>query len=191
MPILPPEPALVPANLFQGVGATVLDGRLWWVMHTRPRQEKSLARWLRETGIPFFLPLVPMRRPMRGRVMTSHVPLFAGYVFVLGSRDERQRVLTTSRVVRVLEVPDQERLWSDLRQVHQLLTSRLPITPEDRLAPGMEVEIRGGPLAGLRGNIVRTASGRRFVVEVDFIHRGASVLLDDFNLQQADVRRLR
>jgi transcription antitermination factor NusG len=70
------------------------------------------------------------------------------------------------------------RLW-------RLLASGAPVTPEDRLVPGMTVEITRGPLAGLSGKIVRAASGRRFVVEVHFIQRGASVLLDDFALEPA------
>ena len=41
------------------------------------------------------------------------------------------------------------------------------------------MEITTGPLAGLCGTVVRTASGRRFVVRVDFIQQGASVLLED------------
>jgi transcription antitermination factor NusG len=84
--------------------------------------------------------------------------------------------------VRVLAVVNQDGMWHDLRQVNRLLASGAPITPEDRLAPGDAVEIRTGPLAGLKGKILKTASGRRFVVEVDFIHRGASVLLDDYCL---------
>jgi transcription antitermination factor NusG len=40
------------------------------------------------------------------------------------------------------------------------------------------VEIQDGPLAGLRGKIVQEASRKRVVVEVDFIQRAASVLLD-------------
>ena len=46
----------------------------------------------------------------------------------------------------------------------------------------MAVEIKSAPLAGLRGTILRTASGQRFVIQVNFIQRGASVLIDDFNL---------
>jgi len=46
----------------------------------------------------------------------------------------------------------------------------------------MTVEIQSGPLAGLRGKVLRSASGWRFVVTIDFIQQGASVLLDDFNL---------
>ena len=60
-----------------------------------------------------------------------------------------------------------------------------PITPEDRLQSGMKVEVRSGALAGLRGTVLRTAAGRRFVVQVDFIQRGASVELDDFMLVKA------
>lgn len=185
MPILPAEQALLPSDLFSSTPSAAAAGRSWWVMHTRPRQEKSLARRLREAHIPFFLPLMAARRKLRGRVHTSFLPLFSGYVFVLGTREEKQRTLSTARVVRSLEVPDQERLWSDLRQVHQLLSSRLAITPEERLAPGMAVEVRSGPLAGLKGKIVRTAKSRRFVVEVDFIHRGASVVLDDESLEES------
>jgi hypothetical protein len=50
-----------------------------------------------------------------------------------------------------------------------------PDTPEDGLRPVTAVEIRQGRLAGMRGKIVRTASRRRWVVEVKFIQRGASV----------------
>jgi transcriptional antiterminator RfaH len=182
MPILPAEPALLPEGLFGEDRPEGVSLRRWRVLHTRPRQEKSLARQLHQGQIPFYLPLISQRRRMRGRVLTSHVPLFSGYLFLLADREERLAALATSRVVRALEVPDQEGLWRDLRQVHRLITSGLPVTPEERLAPGMPVAIRSGPLAGLKGKILRTASGRRFVVEVDFIHRGASVELEDFTL---------
>jgi hypothetical protein len=114
--------------------------------------------------------------------MHSLVPLFGGYVFLFGHRDERVTALGTQRVVQALPVGDQDGLWHDLRQVHRLIETGAPITPEERLAPGMIVEIREGPLVGLKGRILRTASGRRFLVQVDFIQRGASVLLDDLSL---------
>src|SRR5207247_2892865 len=94
--------------------------------------------------------------------------------------------LTTNRIVRTLPVGNQATMWADLRQIHQLIASGAPITPEERLTPGVSVEIRSGPLAGLKGKILRTASGRRFVVEVDFIQQGASVLMDNFSLAQIE-----
>jgi hypothetical protein len=47
------------------------------------------------------------------------------------------------------------------------------------------VEIRVGQLSGLRGKILTITLDRRFIVEVDFIQRGASVFLDDFTLVPA------
>jgi transcription antitermination factor NusG len=186
MPVLAAEPNLYPADLLGTPLEQVATESQWWVLHTRPRQEKSLARQLLEQHIPFYLPLIQRRFRLRGRNMTSHVALFPGYVFLLGDRDQRLGALTTNRVVRALPVANQEVLWHDLKQVERLLASGAPITPEDRLTPGVAVEINTGPLAGLKGKILRTASGRRFVVEVDFIQRGASVLLDDFCLSSCE-----
>jgi transcription antitermination factor NusG len=184
MPILPPEPAFYPECLFEATPPDASAGQRWQVFHTKPRQEKSLARRLHSRGIAYYLPVVRRRLALRGRVLNSHVPLFPGYLFLLGDREARLHALETGCVVRTLDVADQPGLWGDLRQIQRLIASGAPLTPEERLTPGMAVEITRGPLAGLRGKIVRAASGSRFVVEVHFIQRGASALLDDFALAQ-------
>jgi hypothetical protein len=43
----------------------------------------------------------------------------------------------------------------------------------------MAVEIKHGPLKGLSGTILSSVSGKRFVVVVNFLRQGASVMLDD------------
>jgi transcriptional antiterminator RfaH len=179
MPILAPEPALFPDNLLEEELPTDLEGRRWWALQTRPRQEKSLARDLLDRQVCFYLPLLDQKTIIRRRVFTSQVPLFPGYVFLLGDEQERLTALTTRRVVRPLAVGDQARLWRDLRQLRRLLLSGEPVTPEQRLLPGMLVEIITGPLAGLQGKVLRLDSHRRFVVGVEFMQQGVSVLLDD------------
>ena len=181
MPILSAEPQFCPVDLFER-GSEGSLGRNWWVIHTKPRQEKSLARHLHAARIPFYLPLVSKRLRVRNRTLTSYTPLFPGYVFMLAVVEERIAAFSTNRIVRSIPVVDQQKLWRDLNQVQQLISTGAPITPEGRLAPGTVVDIRTGPLAGLRGKILKNATGRRFVVEVDFIQRGASIVLDDFTL---------
>lgn len=185
MPVLAAELDLYPEQLFADRSSSGLQNRRWWVLHTRARQEKCLARQLRASQVPFYLPLISRSRRLRGRWITSYVPLFSGYVFLLADPGERLLALATRRVVRALPVAGQEKLWADLSQVQGLIALGKPITPEDRLVPGSMVEIRSGPLSGMRGKIVQQASGRRFVVEVDFIQRGASVTLDGFTLANA------
>lgn len=179
MPVLAAEPDVFPEALFAD-GHVPCAGRCWRVMHTRPRQEKSLARQLYAGQVPFYLPLVRRRWRSHNRTMTSFVPLFAGYIFLWAGRDEVRTALTTNRIVQSLEVPDQEGLWHDLRQIKRMIDSGSPVTPEGPLLPGTNVEIQSGPLAGLRGKIISTASGRRCVVQVDFIQRAAAVQLEDF-----------
>jgi transcriptional antiterminator RfaH len=185
MPILPAETSVFPDDLLL-VPDLVLADAEWRVLHTRPRQEKSLARDLVQKEIPFYLPLVAHARRFRGRTMTAELPLFDGYLFLHSDRNAYHEALATRRVVRGLPVTDQERLWADLRRVFALISSGLPVTPEPCLLPGQFVEITSGPLAGLCGRIVRSASGRRFVVEVDFIRRGASVLCEAMTLRPVE-----
>jgi transcription antitermination factor NusG len=182
MPILHHEPDLHPEGLFSLPAPDADVGCRWWVLHTKPRQEKSLARWLHATGITYYLPTATRKCRIRNRILTAHVPLFTGYVFLHGDRDRRVAALSTNRIVRCLEVADQAGIWCDLRQVHQLLVSGLPVAAESNLVPGTAVEVINGPLMGLTGTILRAASGNRFVVRVNFIQQGASVLIDDFAL---------
>jgi len=91
MPLLPAEPDAFPKHLFGEARPAELADRQWWVLHTKPRQEKSLARQLLEGKIGFYLPLITRRWRLRGRLMASHVPLFPGYVFLLGNRTSAWR----------------------------------------------------------------------------------------------------
>ena len=186
MPILRSEPNIHPADLFDW-GRPADAENVWWVLHTKPRQEKSLARQLRRAGLPFYLPLRTRRGVIRGAVVDSHLPLFTGYVFLLAGPGQREAALATRRVVRAIPAPGQDALWRDLRQIHLLLESGLLVTPEERLAPGTPVEIRSGPLTGMRGTVQRAAGGNRFVISVDFIQQGASVQIDDFALAPLEV----
>jgi len=184
MPILAAEPAVYPDELL--LADFIDDGaRRWSVLHTKSRQEKSLARHLHDRNIPFFLPLISKRLRIRGKAVHSYLPLFGGYLFLFGDNEDQLCALNTRRVVRSLEVRDQHQLWRDLRQVHRLIASGASVSAEERLVPGAPVEIQSGPLAGLLGVIVKSASGNRFIVKVDFIERGASILLDDFALTVA------
>jgi hypothetical protein len=186
MPILPAEPSVFPDQLFADPAALPTAERHWRVLHTKPRQEKSLARQLRQAEVPFYLPLIARRSKIRGRLMTSFIPLFTGYCFLLSNEKERVKALATHRVVNALEVADQGKLWHDLQQIHRLIETGAPITPEGQLVPGTPVEIRSGPLAGLQGIIIRAGNQRRFVIQVDFIHRGASVEVEEYMLARAD-----
>jgi transcriptional antiterminator RfaH len=186
MPVLPLEPFVYPDDLFTQPRELESASGQWWVLHTRPRAEKTLARHLLQHNISFFLPLFQRERVLRGRVLTSHLPLFPGYVFLFGDEQARLRALMTNTVAQTLTVNDQRQLHTDLTRVYCLMASGSALAPEDRLQPGTWVEITRGPLAGLEGKILRRGKRLKLVIEVHFLQRGASVEIDRWMIEPRD-----
>jgi transcriptional antiterminator RfaH len=184
MPLLELEPFVAPDDLFTGSAQEPEEGALWWwVLHTRPRAEKMLARKLHEARHSFFLPLHKNQRRINGRLRTSHLPLFPGYLFVRGDGGVRDFVLATNQVARVLPVADQAGLYTDLAAVYQAMQSGMLMVPEERLQPGANVEITAGALKGLKGTILQRGKETRFVIEVRLLQRGVSVVLEGWMLR--------
>jgi transcriptional antiterminator RfaH len=186
MPLLPLEPFIFPDTLLQTPPADN-DGALrWWVVHTRPRAEKVLARKFLGRGLSFFLPLYEHHWRNKGRLHQSHLPVFAGYIFLHGDDQTRLYALETNQVARWLPVPDQQRLHADLARVYHLIVTRHPLQPEDRLRPGQRVHIKRGPLAGLDGTVLRRGKQLRVFVEVEFLQRGVSVEIEAWMLEPVE-----
>ncbi len=185
MPILPREPDIFPANFLGSDDFGEDLDRQWWVYYTLSRREKDLMRRLTALEVPFYCPLISRKnRSPSGRVRTSYVPLFSGYVFSCATPEERQTALTTNCISRTIAVADPEFLVQDLRQVRQLIEAEAPLSPESRIQPGAMVRVKNGPMAGIEGVVLKRRGGDRLVVSVRFLQQGASVLLGDYQVEE-------
>jgi transcription antitermination factor NusG len=187
MPLLPAEPVVSPENLFD-YSANPIGDDCWWVLHTRPRAEKSLARRLSKRGVAYFLPQYRKISRHNGRIMTSYMPLFPGYVFLHGDGSARLAALETNLVANVINVVEQQDLQRDLSQVHALVTSGAALTPEEKLQKGQAVELTSGPFAGMEGRILNR-NKLRFVVEVRFLQQGVSVDVEAWMIRPLERNR--
>jgi transcriptional antiterminator RfaH len=183
MPLLLSEPFVFPDDLLTAPPPSADGPSRWWVLHTRPRAEKALARRILAQAVPFFLPLYLRRWCNRGRLLTSELPLFTGYVFFYGDDTARLKVLTTNLVANCLKVLDQKRLRSDLERVWRLMDSHRPLTPAARLRAGEQVEVVAGPLAGVRGRVLRLGKRLTLTIEVQLLQQGVSVEIEDWMLE--------
>lgn len=192
MPILDQEIDLFPADLLETIPVPTTAGKepgleagssnlaKWWAMYTLARHEKQLMRKLIGLQVPFYGPVVSRRhRSPGGRLRTCYEPLLANYVFIYGDESQRYAALTTNCVSHWLPVADEPRLTKDLRQLRQLIALGEPLTPEARLERGDWVRVRTGIFAGFEGIVLRREGVRRLLVSVAFAQQGASVLLDD------------
>jgi transcription antitermination factor NusG len=181
MPLLPAEPFVYPESLLTPMDAEFTDPEArWWVLHTRPRAEKALARHLLSRSLSFFLPVYARRWKTRGRLLSSYLPLFSGYLFLHGDVDARLAAEETRLVANTLPVMDQEQFTADLAQVRLLMDADVPLMPETHLPPGTAVEIIAGPLTGLEGKIIKRGRQHTFVLEVRLLQQGVSVDIESW-----------
>jgi transcription antitermination factor NusG len=162
----PEEPTLTE---FQG---------LWWVAHTKPRQEKALAWDIFRSGGSYFLPMYEVIKRSRKRRWTSVLPLFTGYVFLCCDEKGRLRALETNRIAKLIPVPDPTGLVIELTHIQQLLAGGMSINPYPGLTQGAACRIRTGPLVGLEGQVERRKGQARFIVNVTILGQGAAVEID-------------
>ncbi len=185
MPILAHEPDIFPADLLDqdstppGVG--------WYVMQTLSRREKQLMRRLRRLQIAHYGPLTESRRRSpAGRIRTSYLPLFRGYVFLRGTEEQRWQAVSTGCVSNCMIVSDTAQLVHDLKRVQLLNQSGSDIRCEPGLLVGRRAIVVSGPMTGVEGIITRQHSQHRLTVMVTFMQQGASVTIDEADIELLD-----
>jgi len=184
MPILPKQRDVFPEDLLDAAAGLPGGPLRWLVLYTPARREKELMRKLEAVDVAFYAPLISRRlRSSGGRTRTSFVPLFPGYVFCRADEEGRRAALTTNCVSRWIPVGDERMLVDDLRAIKRLVDTEQPLTPEARLEPGQPVRVRSGPLVGIEGTVVKRRGMERLIVAVRFLNQGASIELEDVDLE--------
>jgi len=161
---------------------------LWWVAHTRPRNEKALALDLRARGIFHYLPLCvrATRSKNSGRLSRSLVPVFPGYVFLNGSDLQRQQALTTNRIANTLPVVNQAELVGELRQIQRLLLAKTGFALEPAIEIGAWARVIAGPLEGLEGVVTKRLSRLRLALNVRMLSQSVVVEVSRDLLERID-----
>jgi len=175
-----------PSSAAVGCVASASDEMDRWVaFYTLSRREKDLMRKLESAEIPFYAPLIKRRlQSPAGRTRLSFVPLFPGYVFSRLDDDQRRSALATNTISRWLPIADPADFVADLRNIKRLIEADRPLTPEALLEPGQLVRVRSGALQGLEGTVVRRRGEQRLVVAIRFLNQGASIELEDVDLER-------
>lgn len=148
---------------------------LWWVAHTKSRNEKALAHDLMAKNISYFLPMTMKVSRRTHRTFKSMLPLFTGYLFFCGHENDRIELLKTNRVAHLLEVVDQASLTAELQRIEKAIRAGAPLVPHKYLQKGQWCKVIAGPLLGLEGIVVQTKGETRLVLQIDMLGQAASV----------------
>ena len=151
---------------------------LWYVLHTKSRQEKVVAEFLTERQIRHVLPLVTKTTYCGKRKLKSELPLFPGYVFLKGSANDAYSVDRTKRLVRIIPVFDQLRLNLEIESLTRALAADKTFDPHPFLVAGTRVVVQSGPLRGTRGIIESRGNVHRLVLQIEILGQAVSMEID-------------
>lgn len=136
----------------------------WYVLYTKPRNEKKVTGKLTEMGFTVYCPLVTVVKQWSDRKKKSQEPLLPSYVFIQIEDSKRDQVFQVSGIVRYLYWLGKPAVVKDLEiQTLKDWTQRssLPLQVQ-KWVPGSKITLTEGLFKGVdavvkeqRGNKVQ------------------------------------
>lgn len=139
----------------------------WYVVSTKPHQEKQAELHIKQCDIECFLPLLKESKIIHRTHKTVIEPLFPGYLFARFDLDKHGRAVSYARGVRKIVEFGSGPVALDATMI-DAIKERLNngfVTPHsERFKMGQIVRIKGGPLAGLEAVFMREMTDRNRVL---------------------------
>ena len=142
----------------------------WYALYTRPRAEKLVYQRLVEIGIEAYLPLQKTFRTWSDRKKLVEKPLLSSYVFVKTRGKCFPQVYNTIGVVKFISFEGQPVSipQNQIDNLRLIINSDAEVEVSSaKFAPGDNVEVVNGSLAGLTGELIKIGSHNRVVVRID------------------------
>lgn len=146
----------------------------WYLIHTKPKQEKCALLNLEQQGYECYLPRFSAEKLRHGRLTTGEEPLFPRYLFIrLGLQEYSKSwgpiryTRGVSRLVCFGAEPAKvdDRLVDHLRQREVAAHN----TPASLFAAGQQVRLTEGPFAGMEAVFQMAEGERRAMVLIELL----------------------
>lgn len=157
----------------------------WYVVYTRPRWEKKIAKVLEEKGIESYCPLNRVYRQWSDRKKVVYEPLFKGYVFL---QIESSRMWDVKQIDGILNYV----YWNgkpaivreeEIKTIRNFLSEFTDVEVQEiRITVNTPVEIKRGVLMNYKG-IVLEIIGSKAKVQIESMGVQLSAIFDKSNLQ--------
>lgn len=148
----------------------------WYLIYTKPRQEKCALQNLEQQGYQCYLPLLPKEKLRQGALALSEEPLFPRYLFIKLAQDFMAKSWSpirstkgVSRLVRFGAEPAKiDDALVDLLRAHE---ASVLGEPERLFRPGERVQLTKGPFAGIEGVYQMADGDRRVMVLIELMSK--------------------
>jgi transcription antitermination factor NusG len=140
--------------------------RKWYVLYTKPRNEKKVTERLSAAGYEIYCPVIRTLRQWSDRKKKVSLPMFPSYVFSRVDENERQLVVRDPGVLNFVfwlgkpaEIRDRE-----IDAIRNIESRGADIRVEGgRPEPGQYVAIPEGPFRGMTGRVDKVDRTRMLI----------------------------
>ncbi|WP_343583146.1 transcription/translation regulatory transformer protein RfaH [Herbaspirillum sp.] len=148
----------------------------WYLVHTKPRQEKCAQENLERQGYQCYLPVLPIEKLRQGAVTVSDEPLFPRYLFIrLGHGNSAKSwapIRSTKGVSRLVSFgTTPAKVDNYLIELLQQQQALLRHEPQRLFSRGEKVQLKDGPFAGLEGIYQMSDGERRVIVLIELLSK--------------------
>jgi transcriptional antiterminator RfaH len=163
----------------------------WYLIYTKPRQEKSALQNLEQQGYQCYLPLLPKEKLRQGALALTGEPLFPRYLFINLAQDQDFMAKSWSPIRSTKGVSRLVWFGAEPAKIDDALVDLLRAyeasaigDPERLYKVGERVQLTEGPFAGIEG-IYQIADGdRRVMVLIELMSKKVVVPVMAGNLRK-------
>lgn len=162
----------------------------WYLVYTKPRQERCALENLERQGFRCYLPTLPSEKLRQGELTVSNEPLFPRYLFVRlgqkGSAPSWSPIRSTKGVNHLVSFGlEPAKVADSLVEVLRAQEASVQTQPERLFKPGERVSLTQAPFTGIEGIYQMTNGERRAMVLIELLSRQVRVQVTPANLRKA------
>jgi transcriptional antiterminator RfaH len=147
----------------------------WYLIYTRPQQERKVANRLLRTGIQTYLPLTRQQRKRSDRIKILHAVLFPSYLFVYlkNIQEYFEGINADGACYYVKSGSQAAKIHGDvINYIRMLENSGENLEVTDMVfKTGQQLVIQQGPLSGLSCEVIQYKGKERILVRVAILQR--------------------
>lgn len=161
----------------------------WFLIHTKPRQEKCALQNLERQGYECFLPTLPVEKIRQGQLSVLEEPLFPRYLFICLGSDSAAKswspIRSTRGVNRLVSFGSQPaKVDHSLVKTLQAYGAHVQQTPQRLFNSGEKVLITAGPFAGIEAVYQMTDGECRAMVLIEFMSKPVAMPIQPCQLHK-------
>ncbi|MDR1423342.1 MAG: transcription/translation regulatory transformer protein RfaH [Azoarcus sp.] len=162
----------------------------WYLIHTKPRQEKCALENLERQSYECYLPLLPTEKIRKRKLTVIEAPLFPRYLFIRLSLDSTFRswapIRSTIGVSRLVSFGNRPAQADDgLIELLKSHEQTLHDAPERLFSQGETVRLTGGAFNGIEGIYQMTDGEQRAMVLIELLSKPVSMSVETASLRRA------